>query len=95
MAGICVHRGCNEIRTDTLHIETHQGQRLGLTALEMLQVLWEKGRELEGMKGKCDGEGNGWGRMEKEGQADPVVCLGYDSHDGNKTSLSLGWSPCL
>lgn len=64
-------------------------------ALEMLQVLWEKGRELEVMEGKCNVEGNGWGRMEKDGQADPVVCLSYDSHEGNKTSMRLGWSPCL
>lgn len=59
----------------------------------MVLVSWEKRRELEAMEGKYDVEGNGWGRMEKEGQADPFACLGYDSHEGDKTNVRLGWSP--
>jgi len=62
-------------------------------ALETLLVSWERGRELEVAEGKYDAEGNGWVRMEKEGQADPFACLGYDSHEGNKTSVRLEWSP--
>lgn len=58
----------------------------------MALVSWEKGRELEVTEGKYDVEGNGWERMEKEGQGDPFMCLGCDSHKGNKTGMRLRWS---
>lgn len=75
-----------------MSVKARQGQPPRLMAMETLLVSREKGRELEAMEGKYDVEGNGWERMEKEGQADPFACLGYDSHEGNKTSVRLGWS---
>lgn len=80
------------MRIDTVHVKARRGQPPRLMALETLLVSWEKGRELEVTEGKYDVEGNGRGRMEKEGQADPFTCLGYDSHEGNKTSVRWGWS---